>query len=222
MIDVILSPSLLKKVPNFQIGVLAYYDITVSDSPQMLRGRFEYFQEELSISLEDKAIADISGLSEWRKVFKKIGTDPSRYRPSAEALYRRVKKGEKLPAIQSAVDMNNDFSLKFEIPMGIYNLDQITGPVEIRIGLDEDQYEGINGRTMNMAGKLLSADKTGAFGSPIVDSKRTMTTESTKNALHLIYLKPSTSKAEAEKILNEIGSAFEQIHGGTFEPIPVP
>ncbi|HET7658367.1 MAG TPA: phenylalanine--tRNA ligase beta subunit-related protein [Bacillales bacterium] len=222
MIKVHISTNLLKKIPDFHIGVLAYYDITVSDSPQMLRGRFDYFQEELALRMENKTIADISGLAEWRKVFKTLGIDPSRYRPSAEALYRRLKKGNKLPVIQSAADLNNYISLKHEIPLGIYDLDQIMAPIEIRMGHEEDEYVGINGRTMNMAGKLLSADEKGAFGSPIVDSKRAMTTEKTRNALHLVYLKPSTNKNEAEKILAEIAASFEQIHGGTSESVIIP
>lgn len=222
MIEVNLSQNLLGRLPEYQVGVLAYYDIFVSNSPQMMRGRFEYFQEELKISLESKSITDIAGVAEWRNVFKTFGMDPTRYRPSSEALFRRLKKGNRLPSIHSAVDLNNYFSLKYEIPMGIYNLNQIKMPVEIRIGNEDDQYEAINGRTMNMSGKLLSADKEGAFGSPIVDSKRTMTTENSKTALHLIYLKPSTSHTNAKKILDQIGSSFQQIHGGTFESFLIP
>lgn len=217
MIAVAVSPEIVTEIPDFKIGVLTYHDITVDQAPQMVRGRFDYFQEELTLSLSDKTYADISGLAEWRKVFKTLGTDPSRYRPSAEALYRRLKKGDRLPAIHSAADLNNYFSLKYEIPLGIYDYDQLAAPVEIRVGQKNDHYEGINGREMNMAGKLLSADNNGPFGSPIVDSKRTMTTEQTKNALQIIYFKPSTDAPGARRILNEIGNTFAQIHGGTLE-----
>ncbi|HEX7063521.1 MAG TPA: phenylalanine--tRNA ligase beta subunit-related protein [Bacillales bacterium] len=215
--SVIISPEIQKKIPDFKIGVIVYHDIVVNESPQMLRGRLDYFQEELAVRLEDKSYADIPGLDEWRKTFKTLGTDPSRYRPSAEALYRRVKKGNKLPGIHSAADLNNYFSLKYEIPLGIYDRDQLDGPIEIRVGTESDRYEGINGREMNMTGKPLSADQTGAFGSPIVDSKRTMTTENTKNALQLVYLKPSMNKEEAGHLLQDVGQSFEQIHGGTHE-----
>ncbi|HET7522199.1 MAG TPA: phenylalanine--tRNA ligase beta subunit-related protein [Bacillales bacterium] len=210
-----ISAGIYELVPDFKIGVLVYHDITVAESPQMLEGRIDYFQEELALELENKSFADVPGLAEWRKVFKALGTDPSRYRPSAESLYRRVKKGGKLPSIHSVADLNNFFSLKYEIPFGIYDLDKLDGPVEIRIGKEADGYEGINGREMNMKGKLLSADTNGAFGSPIVDSKRTMVTEDTTNALQLVYLRPSADRKRAEPMLEEIGAMFEQIHGGT-------
>lgn len=215
LISVRISSEIREKIPDFKIGVLAYHDITAGAAPQTLNDQMSDLQKELTVILEQKSYADIPGLAEWRKVFKTLGTDPSRYRPSAEALYRRVKKGDKLPAIHSIADVNNYFSLKYEIPLGIYDLDQLSEPVEIRVGTDTDGYEGINGRKMKMKGKLLSSDQYGAFGSPIVDSKRTMTTEQTKNALQIVYLRPSTGDREAGLLLEDIGHTFEQIHGGT-------
>lgn len=217
MITAIISPEIFDKISDFKIGILAYYDITVGPLPQMVRGRFDYFQEELTLSLEGQSLTDLTGIAEWRKVFKTIGSDPSRYRPSSEALYRRVKKGDALPAIHSAADINNYFSLKYEIPIGIYDLDQIAGPIEIRIGQAADHYQGLNGREMNMSEKLLSSDAQGPFGSPIVDSRRTMTTDQTKNALQVVYFKPSTAETEALQMLNNMGNFFEQIHGGHWE-----
>ncbi|HET7579812.1 MAG TPA: phenylalanine--tRNA ligase beta subunit-related protein [Bacillales bacterium] len=210
-----IAQEIKEKIPDFKMGVIAYQDIVVDQSPQMLSSRLDYFQEELTVRLENQSYGDIPGLSEWRKIFKELGTDPSRYRPSVESLYRRVKKGNKLPAIHSAADLNNYFSLKYEIPLGIYDLDQIEEPVEVRIGTEADHYEGLNGRDMNMKGKLLSADEKGAFGSPIVDSKRTMTTEATKQAIQMVYLKSSMNKEGAEQLITEISGAFEQIHGGS-------
>lgn len=217
MISVSVSPGIREKIPEFKIGVLAYYDIAVSDSPQTLREQLSVIQEEIGARLEKKSYADIPGLYEWRWVFKTLGTDPSRYRPSAEALYRRVKKGDKLSPIHSVADLNNYFSLKYEVPIGVYDLDKFEGAVEIRVGVESDSYEGINGRQMNMEGKLLSADASGAFGSPIVDSKRTMVTNDTTNALQIVYLRPGMDKTEAERLIQDIRTRSEQIHGGKQE-----
>jgi DNA/RNA-binding domain of Phe-tRNA-synthetase-like protein len=68
-----------------------------------------------------------------------------------------------------------------------------------------------------MEGKLLSGDEIGAFGSPIVDSKRTMVNETVKNALHIVYLQPSMDKTEAEKLLKSMADMFTQVNGGTAE-----
>jgi DNA/RNA-binding domain of Phe-tRNA-synthetase-like protein len=210
-----ISSKIKELVPQFKIGTITYHDIAISDSPQMIKGRFQLFLE--SLKLEDKTTADYPGVSEYRSVFKKLGIDPSRYRPSSEALLRRVLSGKELPPINSGVDVNNFFSIRFVIPIGLYNLDKLEGDVVVRIGGAEDSYEGLNGREMNMEGKLVSADSLGAFGSPIVDSKRTMVDESVANALHIVYLQPSMDENEAREMLESMAKMFTQVNGGTAE-----
>ncbi|MBN3544440.1 B3/B4 domain-containing protein [Fictibacillus barbaricus] len=210
-----ISPKISELVPHFKIGTITYHDIAISESPQMIKGRFQLFTE--SLRLEEKTATDYPGIAEYRSVFKAIGIDPSRYRPASEALLRRILSGKDLPPINSGVDVNNFFSIRFAIPIGLYNLDKIEGNVEIRIGHSDDTYEGLNGREMNMEGKLLSADSFGAFGSPIVDSKRTMVDERVMNALHIVYLQPSMEKSEAEELLESMAKMFTQVNGGTAE-----
>lgn len=206
--------ALFKLVPEFTLGVITYHDITVSELPQLVRGRFHYFQDEKMLNLKDITISELNGVRKWRETFKAIGTDPSRYRPSHEALIRRLKKGERLPDVHSAVDLNNYFSLKYSMPMGIYDMEKINGNVTMTIGKDEDHYEGINGRDVNMTNKLLTKDLEGAFGSPIVDSRRTMVTPATRHAIHILYFVPGTGEEEALKKLNIITEAMTHIHGG--------
>ncbi|WLD94004.1 B3/4 domain-containing protein [Alkalihalobacillus sp. AL-G] len=201
--------------PDFKIGVIQYHNITVEDSPKMLAGRLQLYQESLMLEADEKPISSIEPIQEWRQLFKKAGTDPSRYRPSSEALLRRVYKGQQLGPIHSAADTNNFFSLQYKLPLGIYDLAHLKGDVAIDIGSEEDHYEAINGRNTDMKGKVLSRDATGAFGSPIIDSKRTMVTEDTKDALHLVYFQPSLTEENAAEMLDAIQKMFIQIHGGS-------
>lgn len=212
-----ISELIVEKVPNFKVGTIHYHDIVVSESPQMLLGRLQLFQESIQIELEDKSVTTIPGVNEWRNCFKAVGIDPSRYRPSVEALYRRIKKGDTILSNQSVVDINNFFSLEYEIPIGIYDYDKLKDNIEVTIGSDKDEFEGINQRFLSMNKKIVTRDQNGAFGSPIVDSKRTMVTSNTVNAIHIFYLKPSMSVKEANKLLSAAANMFIQIHGGTAE-----
>ncbi|WP_349774206.1 B3/B4 domain-containing protein [Halalkalibacter oceani] len=216
MIHVHIHQSLSQILSGFKIGVVHYEDIVVSDSPQMLKGRLQFFQETIRVELENKSLSDVTGISDWRQVFKQLKVDPGRYRPSHEALYRRIAKGQPLPLINSAVDLNTFFSLEYTIPLGIYDVAHIDGNVTIRLGNETDHYEGVNGRDNQMANKLVSADELGAFGSPIVDSKRTIVTPTTTSALQLFYLRPATSIEESGKLLTAAAKMFTQIHGGEF------
>ncbi|MBB6283771.1 B3/B4 domain-containing protein [Geobacillus subterraneus] len=213
----ILSEELKQRLPSGKFGVIRYRHIEVGDSPQMLKGRLELFQESIYVELQEKAIADIPELAEWRQAFKQIGTDPGRYRPSSESLYRRIQKRNFIPPIHSAVDVNNFFSLYYKIPLGIYDLDRIEGSVTIAVGTEHDEYIALNGRSVNFANKLVSKDERGPFGSPIVDSERTAVTKETKNALQIVYFLPSITEDAANRQLQAIQTMFTQIHGGEAE-----
>jgi len=214
MMEFFISSEIKEAVPSFQLGIITYNDITVTNTPQWLQGRLQLSLEEWLLEKENVPTSEITGVQAWRKLFKLFGTDPSRYRPSHEALIRRLRKEKSLPSIHTAADVNNYFSITIEAPMGIYDLDHLDGDVTLRIGKADDHYMGINGREMAMASKFLTADASGAFGSPIVDSKRSMVTEETRNALHVIYFNPDLHRERAEKILDQIGRSFIQFNGG--------
>lgn len=216
MVNVFIDESISSHVPQFKIGVVLYHNIVISDSPQMLKGRLQFFQETLRLELDTKELTEFSGIAEWRQTFKALNMNPGRYRPSHEALLRRVKKGDPLPLVHSGVDLNTFFSLQYSIPLGIYDLDKIEGDVTLRLGNENEAYDGVNGRENDMSGKLVSADVQGAFGSPIVDSLRTKVTTETTSALHLFYLRPSMETDEALKLLAAAAGMFTKIHGGDF------
>lgn len=217
MMEIKISPHLKELVPDFKVGIIQYDHIEVGDSPQMIRGRLQTFQESLFFDLEDKHVTNFQGIAEWREIFKQVGTDPNRYRPSVEAIYRRIQKQNYLTSIHSAADLNNFFSMQYEIPIGIYDTNKINGDIEIRVGQLGDEYLGINGRTISMKDKILSSDETGAFGSPYVDSERTAVTIETKHAIQIVYLKPSLRNDSCEKLLTSLGAMFAQVHGGSAE-----
>ncbi|MFJ8066795.1 B3/4 domain-containing protein [Psychrobacillus sp. NPDC096426] len=211
---VTLDESLLEIEPNFKLGIIHYTKIVVSSSPQMLKGRLQLFQEQLYFEMEEKKITEFDGIKEWRALWKKFGADPNRYRHSAEALYRRIAKQNYITPLHSAVDLNNFFSMQYEIPMGIYDSEKIQGNITISIGHEETTYEGLNGRENKLHNLLTLQDTTGAFGSPFVDSVRTAVTEDTTDTIQVVFLRPSMDIEEGQELLQSIGDMFHQIHGG--------
>ncbi|MDR7001647.1 phenylalanine--tRNA ligase beta subunit-related protein [Neobacillus niacini] len=212
--EILLSSDLIEKIPNFKVGVIEYENITVGVSPQMVKGRLQLFQESIYFELENKNVTDLPGIQEWRSVFKMTGKDPNRYRPSAEALYRRVQKQNYLTSVQSAIDLNNFFSLQYQVPIGIYDRDKLNGSVTIHLGAEGEEYRGLNGRMNSLGNLIVSSDQLGAFGSPFVDSDRTPVTEDSKCALQIVYLRPSTDLENAQKLTESLMNMFIQVHGG--------
>ena len=214
--NISMNDSLFSVNNHFKIGLIYYNKIIVSESPQMIKGRTQLYQENLFLELQETPVTARTGIKEWRQLWKAFGADPNRYRPSAESLMRRIEKQNYLTPFHSAVDLNNFFSLQYEIPIGIYDVANIEGDIEIALGNASTGYEGLNGRHNSLENILYSSDELGAFGSPFVDSKRTATSESTTEALQIFYLRPSLSESECMQLLVSSGKMFTQISGGDY------
>ncbi|POZ54933.1 hypothetical protein LYSIN_03228 [Lysinibacillus sphaericus] len=215
--EVSLNPSLLTQLPELKIGIIHYTKIVVAESPQMIKGRLQLYQENLYLEMQDQPVTEREGIAEWRQLWKQLGADPNRYRHSAESLMRRVSKQNYLTPLHSGVDLNNFFSLQYEIPVGIYDIAHLKGNIEIALGNEETGYEGLNGRFNTLNHILFSRDEEGPFGSPFVDSQRTAVSEATTEALHIFYLRPSLATVDAQKLLASAGKMFNQIHGGDYQ-----
>lgn len=212
-----LDSSLTTRISDFKIGIIHYTKITVGESPQMIQGRTRLYQESLYFDLQDGSVTERVGINEWRDVWRQLGSNPSRYRHSTEAMLRRIAKADYLPPVNSAVDLNNFFSLQYEIPVGSYDIAHVDGDVTLSLGTMETHYEALNGRVVTLDGIPCAKDAIGAFGSPYIDSTRTAVTEHAQEVLQLFYLRPSMTRTEADKLLTAAGHMFTQINGGEYE-----
>ena len=124
-----------------------------------------------------------------RALYRKFGVDPTRMRPSSEALMRRLKKGESFPRVNSLVDVANAMSVQLQVPVGLYDLDRVAGEeLSIRLGAEGEAYEGIGKERVNVAGRICVADAQGPCGNPTSDSARTMITTATERAAWIYFL----------------------------------
>jgi len=139
---------------------------------------------------EDAARAGrVGDVGPARALYRAFGTDPTRHRPSSEALLRRVKRGEGLPRINSLVDVANLLSLLLQVPVGLYDLARIEGEdLVLRIGREGEGYAGIGREHVNVEGRLCVADAAGPCGNPSADSARTMISTATSSAAWIYFL----------------------------------
>ena len=137
-----------------------------------------------------------------RSMYRRVGIDPTKTRPSSEALLRRVRRGDALPRINSLVDVINWCSLESQLPFGLYDLDRIHGAVRLRLGQPGEEYQGIRKDAVHVAGRLTLADDVGPFGNPTSDSARTMVTPATTRALVVIFAPASLPETTALQALD--------------------
>jgi DNA/RNA-binding domain of Phe-tRNA-synthetase-like protein len=149
----------------------------------------EDFELEVKRAAQAARTGDVGPIDRARELYRRFGTDPTRMRPSSEALLRRMKKGQPLPRINSLVDVANALSVQLQVPVGLYDLGKVKGEeLVIRLGTEGESYEGIGKERVNVAGRICVADAEGPVGNPSSDSARTMITTDTESAAWIYFL----------------------------------
>jgi DNA/RNA-binding domain of Phe-tRNA-synthetase-like protein len=157
--------------------------------------------------------ADIEDLKEARQLYHRTGTDPTRTRPSSEALLRRTLKGQELYRINTAVDICNGCSLELLLPLGLYDSEKLQGPIEVHLGLPGESYPGIRKDEVHLEGRLGLFDDRGPFGSPTSDSLRTSVSDQTRSLLLVIYSRVDRSRRGLEELGQYCAERFATLGG---------
>jgi hypothetical protein len=146
------------------------------------------------------------GYAFTRQLYNSLHIDPTKHRPSSEALWRRLRDKSDFPAVTPPVDLTNLLSLKFQICYGLYDLNHVHGPVVITLGNEDDRYQGIRKETLNLEGRIVLKDEQGAFGNPSADSLRTSADEGSLDIMQVLFFHPGDNAKE--KILAESLALF--------------
>jgi DNA/RNA-binding domain of Phe-tRNA-synthetase-like protein len=169
------------------LGLLEAENIELKPLPPEFEAERDALTKRLIGSYKGKAPADIPGVVETRALFHKLDIDPTKNRPSSEALLRRVLQGKGMPSVNAAVDVCNLCSMEHQIPLGLYDRDRVRAQVRVRVGREGEGYPGIRKQQVNLAGRLLLADTEGPFGGPTSDSARTSVTSATSKLLVVLF-----------------------------------
>jgi len=147
------------------------------------------FELEVARAMQAARSGEVGDVGRARALYRRFGTDPTKVRPSSEALLRRMKKGEPFPRVNSLVDVANAMSVQLQVPVGLYDLEKIRGDeLVLRLGTEGEKYTGIGKERVNLAGRICVADAEGPCGNPSADSARTMITMATERAAWVYYL----------------------------------
>jgi DNA/RNA-binding domain of Phe-tRNA-synthetase-like protein len=188
--EIRISPGFAEAGVRVRLGCLTAR-VSVREDDSATKQAVSDLAVRLAEELAGTVVGDLPVVAEVRQAFRALGKDPSRYRPSSEALLRRVAQGKGLFNINNLVDTNNLISLTSRFPAGAYDLARLEGAfetgIDLRVGRDSETYEAIARGPFNLANLPVLCDGLGAFGSPTSDSARTMVTADCRNALLVLY-----------------------------------
>lgn len=186
MINVSISDEVAEACPDLHIWALS---CRVHNSESDGRLWEEIVAEEKSI----RETVKLEQVNKWlpiqatRQAYKRFGKDPNRYRPSAEALRRRVLRGLPLYQVDTLVDLINLVSIRSGYSIGGFDADKIEGDrLVLGVGREGEVYHGIGRGELNIAGLPVYRDAIGGIGTPTSDEERTKIGLETTNLLMII------------------------------------
>lgn len=189
-------------------------DVTVrADSAELVR-EVEAYAGETRARFGGGPSGEVPGAADARDLYKALGIDPTKTRPSNEALLRRVLKGEALYRVNTLVDALNLASLRQQLPFGLYDAARLRPPVVLRRGRDGEGYEGIRKARVNVEGRPVLVDQDGPFGNPTSDSARAMITLETRQALVVAYAPSGCATARLQRVIEETEALLLRHCGG--------
>lgn len=180
--------SLKNALPRAALGVLT----CVADVAESSDGQLAAFDSLIARMAEKypdlPCVAQNPHIAATREAYKTLGKDPSKYRNSAEAMLRRIAKGNGLYRINNAVDVNNMISVESGYSLGSYDLAAVRGQIVWKRTPDGEKYKGIGKDVLNIEHLPALYDGDGVFGNPTSDSRRTMIGDGAdKRLLYVIY-----------------------------------
>ncbi len=184
MVELQIEPELRGRL---RAGLVRIDELSVRERDAALDSAIEALCSSLRARFGQAKSSEVPGVAKARTLYKALGIDPTKTRPSNEALLRRALKGEPLNRINTLVDALNLVSLREQLPFGLYDLDRVRPPITLRKGRSGEQYEGIGKGAVNLDGRPVLADAEGPFGNPTSDSLRTSITLATRSALVVAY-----------------------------------
>ena len=149
----------------------------------------ERFRDEVYAELRRRytldSVKDDPTFRAYRDFYWRIGIDPTKVRPSSEALVRRILQGKGLPSINPLVDVCNLVSALTGITFSAFDLDKISGPVRMTWSRAGERFVGIGTGEVELTGReLVLRDDSGPISIyPYRDSERTKTSLQTRNVL---------------------------------------
>ena len=186
MFEIKVSQEIRQACPVFAEAAV-YAAVKNSTYSEGLWNEINEFTRELTTTTQIDDIKLQPVIAATREAYKRCGKDPGRYRPSAEALRRRLMRGIPLYQIDTLVDLINLVSLRTGHSIGGFDADKIQGKqLELGIGKANEPFEGIGRGVLNIEGLPVYRDAIGGIGTPTSDHERTKMDIATTHILAIV------------------------------------
>lgn len=157
------APELLARYPAVVGGVILARGLTNGPTPDALREAFEAEQQAVLARIGETPLSQLPALAAWRGAFREFGVDPTQYRSAAEALLRRLTKKGSIPSINTLVDLGNLVSIRYALPVALFDTRAIAGAMTVRFADGTERYTTLGDAIIEHPdpGEVIFADDAG-------------------------------------------------------------
>lgn len=202
------------KFPGLQVLTCEILGVKIKKRSAELGKFAEKLMEQVRQKYNLESLKDLPTFRAYRDFFWKAGIDPTKNRPAAEALIRRILGGKAIPQINTLVDAYNLASIKTEVPLAAFDIEKLKGDLTMRFAEKGEEFMGIGmEKPMRLQGGeiiISDAEKLVAIY-PHRDAENTKITMTTKNVLLLVCGVPGISEEtlkHAAQVATEYICAF--------------
>lgn len=184
--QIIISDEIQRICPSLTLGIVQA-KVTNSPTSQLLSDEMSSLETQFRQQHTLDQLNKRPAISATRLAYKALGKEPSRYRPSAEALCRRILREIPLYRVDTLVDIINIVSVKTGFSIGAFDLNKIEGEkLILGVGKAGEEFEAIGRGQLNIEGLPVYRDAAGGIGTPTSDHDRTKITLNTGRLLVII------------------------------------
>jgi DNA/RNA-binding domain of Phe-tRNA-synthetase-like protein len=211
-------PEVFDKFPNFLRGVVLGFDLRNGTTPAELAAMLRFEEAAVRAKLPSDALNEHPRLKNWREAFRSLGIKPTEFRPSIEAMVRRVVKGDSLPLINTLVDIGNLISLRYMVPAGGHSMDNLTGNISLRPALGTEDFTAFGSTTCEHPdiGEIIFVEGNTVLTRRWVwrQGNHTLLVPETASVEINIDALPPVAYAEVDQICREVCGLVERFCGG--------
>ena len=181
-----LDLGLSSKFPGLSARIASIHGLDIAEQSPKLEAFKKQVFEEAEMKWRIEELKDNLVFRAYRDFFWKVKVDPTKTRPAAEALLRRILRGNPLPTINTLVDTYNLASVVTSIPFGAFDLDRMKGEPIMREAEAGEEFLGIGMKEPIILGggeAVIEDDERLIAVYPYRDADYSKVTTSTRNLL---------------------------------------
>ena len=214
------DPTVVEQFPDVVGGVLLAGGLTVGETPQALAEAFAAEQQATLARLGNTPLSEVPSLNAWRRAFRAFGVDPTAYRSAAEALLRRLTKQGSLPSINTLVDIGNLVSIRYALPVAVFDRDSITGTLTVRQATGDESFRDLGSGTTEQPepGEVIFIDEAGHVAARRWcwrQSAESASSAATSDVLVTVEGHHAEARADVEAALADLDALLRSFAGAT-------